>query len=71
MILKTLKELKIITILNGKEHKTNMIAETPMREEAIKWVKYYKRCMTSTGQKVDISEETWIKFFNITEKELK
>ena len=63
--LKTLKDLSFNSqvILEGKN--LQLVWESRLKEEAIKWVKYGRKF------KVEPKEEQWLAFFNLTEEDLK
>ena len=63
----------------GNEDECKTISEPLLRDEAIKWIKYYQECKngqhdqdTSINFKMIYRAEKWVKhFFNITDEELK
>ena len=72
--LKTLKEL--ILPYTESDGSMGWISPTEIRQEAIKWIKQYKKDLKSTKTEITITiiraRISWIKaFFNITEEELK
>lgn len=72
--LKTLKDIKlpeeILTVFKEKRLEVSgMQTNACLRQEAIKWIKYYELGESDKPLKFAICE--WIRtFFNITEKEL-
>lgn len=66
--LKTLNEL-IHEVIDGKEIICEAITIDKLRQEAIKWIKYW-RDLANAGMELK-NLEGWVQhFFNITEKDL-
>ena len=72
MKLKTLKDIK--TKHEGYEFKY-MVSTRRLKQEAIKWVKdsilYRRDCTNSYNDITKKATSMWIRFFNITEEDLK